>query len=157
MLPHHETLFQKNFILEASDRELGNEGESTRITVAQATEEQKEIRRRVLEIAKLTWDVKLPIEINSGGPSSVKFAEVFLTLKACNITFGDINDERPLFSFPLSDFIEFRRSFLYLPPITADEIHSKVLKLNPWWTHDMWDHDWCLKNFGIVLMDHNKI
>ena len=157
MLSSDETLFQKTFILDVSDRELGNEGEPTKITVSQATEEQREVRRRVLEIARLTWDMKLPPDIGSVGPSSVKFAEVFMTLKACNLSTEDINGERPLFDFPLSDFIEFRRSFLYLPPILADEIHSKVLELNPWWTHDVWDRDWCLKNFGIVLMNHNRI
>jgi hypothetical protein len=51
----------------------------------------------ILEIYKLTWNVELPLDWKPIGPFNVKVAEVFFTLKACNITTGD--GDKPYFNF----------------------------------------------------------
>lgn len=125
---------EKEFILEKSDKELGNEGEPTTIKVKQATEganiERMELWKKFEKVFEIGGDVRVAQEVS---PAVVRRKEVFLTLTACNIMTGEGDKAHALFSFPLKE-AEFNRAWAMLPPIVADEIHDKVMEVNLDWS-----------------------
>jgi hypothetical protein len=123
----------KEFILEKSDKEFGNSGDPTIIKVIQAREGGRIARQQLWEKFERTYeaagDITVAQEVN---PAIVRRLEVFLTLAACNITTGE--KQEPLFKFPLKE-AEFNQAWATLPPIVADEIHEKVMEMNPPWNY----------------------
>ena len=131
----------EDFILVDSDKIFNNEGDPTRIAVRQASQGEQERRARVFaEISRVidnenifgatsltlrqTWSME-----------ELKRVEVYLTLAACNI---QDEDGSPLFTFKndrlAMDESAFRDAWYLLPPMIAEEIHSKVLEVNYVWT-----------------------
>ena len=125
-----EPPIEKEFVLERSDKELGNTGEPTTILVRQAREGEN-IRRMELwarferRMNMATDDISIAQEVS---PAIVRRKEVFLTLKGCSITM----EGKPLFKFPLKES-EFNSAWDKLPSVIADEIHEKVLEVNIDW------------------------
>lgn len=125
---------KKLFVLERSDKELGNEGEPTTIEVKTASQGAVETRNRVFQAYQRVLDVDGNITVNQNFTyDDVRRKQVFLTLTACNIqnSNGD-----PLFHFEngvLKSEDEFIKAWNLLDPIVAEEIHEKVLEQNPIW------------------------
>ena len=128
------------FFLDKTDEEYPAESindeppERTTVTVRQATQAQHE--RRSDLFSKLTTRV-------SNDPNIVEIVtrfsypelqriECFLAVVDCNI---EDEDSSPLFRFKngkISEF-DFNKGWGKLPPLVAEEIHQKVLTLNPTW------------------------
>jgi hypothetical protein len=130
------------FTLDKSDKHYGTDGEPTKIAVRQATQAQNEKRSRVFSEVSQVMDGRSPSSIELSqrwSMEELKRTEAFLTLVSCNIK-GE--DNKSLFKFSkdggkqyldMSD-IEFREAWGSLPPIVANEIHSKVLEVNTTWS-----------------------
>ena len=122
---------EKEFILEKSDKAMGNEGEPTRIKIVQAREgahiERMELWKKFERRFQLEGDITISQEVS---PAIVRRKEVFLTLVSCNITTGP--EQTPLFKFPLKEN-EFNKAWANLPPVLADEMHDNVLEVNLDW------------------------
>jgi len=129
---------EQSFDLPKTDALLENVGdtaEASKVTIVQATMGQHdkrmalwaEFKRSVTEDA----DGKEFFEVTQRvSPADVRKLEVLLTLKACNL---EDHDGSILFKFPLKEK-EFSLAWAKLPPLVADEIHEKVLALNPLWS-----------------------
>ena len=123
----------KEFILEKSDKELGNSGDPTIVKVIQAREGQRIARQQLWEKFDRTYEVAGDITVSQEvNPAIVRRLEVFLTLTGCNITTGD--KQEALFKFPLKE-AEFNTAWASLQPVIADEIHDKVMEMNPQWNY----------------------
>lgn len=126
---------EKEYILEKSDKALGNDGEPTVIKVIQAREganiERMELWKKFERRFQDQGDITVTQEIS---PAIVRRKEVFLTLVACNLTTGEAPNTKSLFSFPLKEN-EFNKAWATLPPVLADEIHEKVLEMNLDWAY----------------------
>jgi hypothetical protein len=122
---------EKEYTLERSDKALGNEGEPTTVKVVQARTgdnlERMELWKRFERTFEAGGDVHVTQEVS---PAIVRRKEVFLTLKGCNLVGPE---DKPLFEFPLRED-KFNKSWAMLPSVLADEIHDKVLEVNPDWT-----------------------
>ena len=118
---------EETFVLEKSDELLGNDGEPTTVTIARASRKENESRLIAWKNCARTYGPNWKIT-----PFELKVEEVFLTLKDCNLE--DWNGNK-LFNFPL-DKESFHKSWTYLPPLVADEIHEKVILMNSIWSPD---------------------
>jgi hypothetical protein len=131
---------EETFFLDKTDEayplEVTNEGEPQRTTVLirQATQAQHE--RRSDLFSKLTSRVGndpdvVEIVTRFSFPELQRI-ECFLAVKDCNI---EDEDGKPLFKFKNGVISEadFNRGWGKLPPLVCDEIHQKVLELNPTW------------------------
>ncbi len=132
-----EPPIEKEFQLEKSDKKFGNTGEPSTVSIGQAREGE-EIRRSDLwaryerRLINNSDDISIAQEVS---PAIVRRREVFLTLRACNLTI----EGKPLFKFPLKE-AEFNNAWAKLDPFIADEIHEKVLEVNI---------DWALSGEGV--------
>lgn len=124
---------EKDFILEKSDKEYKNDGAPTTVTIRQATQGQHERRNQLINTFNREYDgISVTVSQNFS-PEDLYRLEVELTLVGCNI---DDVDDKPLFIFK-GNFVEpasFKKGWAKLPPIVAEEIHSKVLEVNPLWS-----------------------
>lgn len=118
------------FNLDDTDALLENSGEPTQVTIAQARQREHDARMELWsEFWRMQEENGLMSVKQSISPASVKRKEVFLTLRSCDLE----NDQgKPAFKFPLVER-EFNKAWGELPPVVADEIHSKVLVMNPLW------------------------
>lgn len=124
---------KETFTLEKTDEFLKNDEDPTTVTIQQAS--QGEHDQRSILWAK--FDKKFSLDEGMDqvtisqevSPADVRREEVFLTMVDCNLL-G--TDGKPLFAFPL-ERNKFKRSWILLPPIVAEEIHEKVLSVNPTW------------------------
>ena len=124
---------KKQFHLEKSDAELGVTDGATMVTIRQATQGDYELRNDLTSEFKREYDGVLIRVVQRISFDDIKRREVFLTLCACNII---SEGKKPLFRFDngkLRDEVEFRDAWYKLEPIIADEIHEKVLEMNPLW------------------------
>lgn len=131
----------KEFTLVRSDARFGNEGEPTRVTIRQATQEQHELRSDVNAEVRRKWDSEEQSVVLSSdySPARLERAEVYLTMVDCNIL--DENGEQ-LFRFKkvrdgkqVLDMTQeqFRKAWGQLEPSICEEIHEKVLEVNLSW------------------------
>jgi len=126
----------REFVLEESDK-LYNEANEppTRVTIRQASQGDAERRSNLFS--------KWRTSMNSAGENSleqefnynaVKRLDVYLTLTDSNITNGATG--KSLFTFKdgrLESQVSFDKAWDMLPVPMADEIHNKVLEMNPDW------------------------
>jgi len=140
---------QKDFYLYQTDKEYEVVGEPTIITVRQATQKENASRDEFIieELDKCSYFIEDVLKIRSDGfnhrlyyaifmvAEELHAFEVFLTLVACNI--GDMG--KPLFIFEDGkvDSLSFKRGWALLAPLVADEIHGKVLEMNPYWSGEL--------------------
>lgn len=126
----------REFVLSKSDKAFGNEGESTRVTIRQATQAAHERRSTLFSQITREWSdgsdgIRLTQHFSM---EELKRLEVFLTLAGCNI---EDEDGKPLFSFSpegyLRDEGKFNRAWGLLPPLVAQEIHECVQVVNIDW------------------------
>jgi hypothetical protein len=140
--------YQKEFHLEKTDKEFEIYEDPTMITVRQATEDDIEAREALLSKTRkniIDYFIKGYVEDETEEEiedhsflaplaPDIELFEVYWTLCACNIT--SEGGKKPLFKFEngrLRDEVEFRAAWSKLEPIIADEIHEKVLEMNPEW------------------------
>lgn len=135
---------EKDFTLDRSDLAYGNDGEPTRVTVAQATQKQNEKRSHIYSevtnvINRDPEDLVPELQLRQHWSlEELKRVETFLTLRSCNILDPDGN---PLFRFKMTNNKqeidmnnhEFAEAWGRLPGDIAQEIHEKVLEVNPLW------------------------
>jgi hypothetical protein len=108
--------------------------ERTTVLIRQATQAQHE--RRSDLFSRLTSRVSdnpdvVEIITRFSFPELQRI-ECFLSVRDCNI---EDEDGKPLFKFKSGIISEtdFNRAWGKLPPLVCDEIHEKVLELNPTW------------------------
>ena len=120
--------------LEKSDAELGVTDGATMVTIRQATQGGHELRNDLFAEFKREYDGNSIRVVQRISFDDIRRREVFLTLSACNIM--DENGKNPLFTFEnglLKNEAVFSKAWGKLPPIVANEIHEKVLEMNPLW------------------------
>lgn len=126
---------EQTFRLERTDAKFENEGDPTTVTIRQASmhdvEERGEVNNELIQEMRPDESNRLIFKYSFWRLHRV---EVFLTLKACNIL--DL-EGKPLFRFKDGrlnmTLNEFTRVWGSLDPTICDEIHEKVLILNPDW------------------------
>lgn len=124
---------EETFDLPKTDEHLKNDGDPTTVTIRQASQGQHDQRSTLWAKfdKKFSLDegmdqVTISQEVS---PADVRREEVYLTMVDCNLLGPD---GKPLFEFPLTRD-KFKRAWVQLPPIVAEEIHEKVLSVNPTW------------------------
>jgi hypothetical protein len=127
---------KKEFHLIKSDAELGVDetGDPTLITVRQATQGDHELRNDLDSEFRREYDGRTIKVVQRISFDDLRRREVFLTLCACNIL--DEDGKRLLFEFEngrLIDEGKFNTAWGKLPPTVADEMHEKVMEMNPLW------------------------
>jgi len=134
---------EKDFVLERTDLAYENEGDPTKVTIRQATQEQNErrslIHSEVTQIisARSSFGDDLQLR-QKWSVEELKRVEVYLTLIGCNL---EDEEGKSLFRFKSlnghSDLDmtenEFKKAWGRLPPDIAQEIHEKVLEVNLSW------------------------
>jgi hypothetical protein len=128
---------KKEFHLDKSDAELSIKDGASMVTVCQATQGGHELRNDLFSEFKREYDGATIRVVQRISFDDIRRREVFLTLCACNIM--DESGKKPLFTFlngHLSDEVVFRSAWNKLPPIIANEIHEKVLEMNPLWNEN---------------------
>lgn len=128
---------EQEFELKESDRRFGSEGESTRITIRQATQAAHERRAALFanvirELGKDSGEDVVRL-IQRFSFEELKRIEVFLTLVGCNILGPD---DKPLFRFNSNGKMseaDFNEAWGKLPPFVCDEMHDCVLEVNVDW------------------------
>jgi hypothetical protein len=134
--PQYET-----FVLERSDDLYDNKDEPTTVTVKQAAQGEHEQRQSLFAKLEQRWNQLSPDEVSlvqTISMEEVKKLEVYLTLADSNIVGFD---DKPLFPSKTKDGnpslamskTQFANAWAKLLPETAQEIHEKVLELNPLW------------------------
>jgi hypothetical protein len=128
-----KTPITKEFHLTKSDDDLGNTDGATMITVRQATQGDFERVNDLNSEFKREYDGITIRAVQRISFDDIRRKQIYLTLGACNIT--DEND-KPLFEFvggKVRDEADFKIAWYKLPPVVADEIHERVLEMNPLW------------------------
>jgi len=128
---------KKEFHLEKSDKEFDTTDGSTMVTIRQATQGDFELVRdltselqREYSEGKIRYNQRISFD-------DIRRKQVFTTLCGSNIT--DETGKKSLFKFEdgsLKDEKLFTLAWSKLPPIVAQEIHEKVLEMNPLWNED---------------------
>ena len=132
----------ETFNLEKSDEKYGNDsGVPTTVTIKQARQGEAELRANYFAKLERKWNDEIPGEvtlIQNIGYEELKRLEVWLVMVECNL-----EDENGKLLFPSRDSgtktslamtkQQFYDTWSKLPPDIADEIHSKVLEVNPLW------------------------
>jgi hypothetical protein len=133
---------EKSFVLEISDAHFGNDGEPTKITIRQATQDANERRSFIYsEVTNIISQNVLSAEMQlrqRWSLEELKRMEAFLTLVHADIL--DV-DGTPLFRFKTEENRqvldmnqnEFKKAWGKLDPIIAAEIHQKVMEVNVDW------------------------
>jgi len=127
---------EKDFVLEKTDKEFKVEDNPTTIRVRQATQGQCEIRNGLLSDFTRVFDGDQLTVSQHFSPEELYRLEVELTLAACNI---ENNKGEPLFIFRnnVVDPASFKKGWALLAPLVAEEMHDKVLEMNPPWAGPM--------------------
>lgn len=130
----------KDFKLPLTDKMFGGEGsddEPTSVTIKQAAQGEHTIRMDLWSRFTRQFEGDQLQVVQDISPAHVQRKEVFLTMTACNI---EGEDGEPLFKFPLVEK-QFIKAWNLLPVQVANEIHSKVLEMNPIWSGDSGEED----------------
>lgn len=131
---------QETFVLERADENYGNGGEPTIVVIRQATQKQYETRSNlysttVSELGEGNSSVKVTQRFSA---AELHRVEAYLTLAGSNIKTEDENGvEKSLFNFGKNGLQmsedSFKEAWGRLPIDVAEEIHEKVIALNPTW------------------------
>jgi hypothetical protein len=129
---------EQTFPLEKTDETYGSKG--TQVTIKQASQgehkKRSDIYANILTRFQRNSDT---VEVAQRfSPPEMQALEVRLTMTDCNIV-GE--DDKPLFKFAkdgkgrsyLEDISAFQLAWDSLPTEVCQEIHSKVLEVNPSW------------------------
>lgn len=125
----------KTFVLEEADKNYGNNGDPTTVTIRQATTEADMAREAVYSEVTRVFDENAPVQLRQRWTmAELARREVYLTLAECNIV---KDDGKPLFKFRdgklnMQEY-DFNDAWGLLPSDVAGEIHDKVLEVNIKW------------------------
>lgn len=132
-----ELPIEQEFVLEQTDETYKVSKDSpTKVRIKQASQGSQERRAALFanvirELPKDDENIRL---IQRFSLEELKRVEVFITLIGCNIE--DV-EGKPLFSFDKQGVSmsesSFTRAWNTLPPSIAQEIHEKVIIVNPDW------------------------
>jgi hypothetical protein len=127
---------EKDFILEKTDKEYDVKDDHTTVRIRQATQGQCEVRNALLSEFTRVFDGDQLTVSQHFSPEELYRREVELTMVGCNI---ENDNGKPTFFFKDGkvDPASFKRGWAGLPPIVAEEIHDKVLEMNPLWAGPM--------------------
>ena len=106
----------------------------TTVTIVQAASGAIAARNDLFSVFKRKYEKDGSVEVTQRlSFSDIRIKEIFLTLKACNIRApkGGL-----LFTFvngKLADEVKFKEALALVPQEVVDEIHEKVLEMNPVW------------------------
>lgn len=129
----------KVFILDDVDKEFGNEGDPTQVTIAQATEEQDRRRASLYEeVRRISEPDGSQVWLQKFSPLELRQRESWLVLRGANIVGPD---DQPLFpsredkNGPRLDMTQsnFEKAWGMLPSQICAAIHKRVLEMNPHW------------------------
>lgn len=131
----------KNFPLEKTDKKYENEGAPSTVTVRQARKMQDMERQAYFDVVRREWDAQEPDRVaivQNQGMEKLKQLEAWLTICDCNLLNVDgsilfpskMENSRSVLAMNQD---AFNKAWGELPGDIADEIHSKVLELNPTW------------------------
>jgi hypothetical protein len=137
---------RKEFRLEELDAREGIvDSDKTVVTIIQARVDQN-AERSVLfsQIKQMIDESGNTVNIYELPLYNLAMKEVYLTMVDCNIT---IDGDKPLFRFKNGtrgqyldmNYETFKRAWGLLPDEIANEIHSKVLEVNPHWMFNVGD------------------
>ncbi len=130
---------EKDFTLDVTDKKYGTDGTPTTLRIVQATQRAHERRSRIFSEIQQRWDKALGVIMSQNWcAEELKRIEAYLTMAECNIL---RENGKPLFKFkktgpaPYIDMTdsEFEEAWGQLPQDIAEEIHDKVLEVNPDW------------------------
>jgi len=127
---------KKEFHLSKSDKELGTDDGATMVIIRQATQGGHELRNDLFSEFKREYDGATIKVVQRISFDDIRRREVFLTMCSCNVV-GE--NGKPLFKFvneTLTNESDFQASWSKLPPVIAQEIHEKVLEMNPLWNEN---------------------
>lgn len=128
----------EEFELPLTDAKYGEDGgEPTKVTIKQASQGEHSVRSQLWSRFTRQFDDDKMQVVQDISPAHVQRKEVFLTMVACNI---EAQGGEQLFKFPLVEN-EFIKAWNQLPVMVAEEIHSKVLKVNPIWGGESGEED----------------
>lgn len=123
----------KEFHLEKTDEKYKVEGDPTVVKIRQVKMGAKKLRDDLYAKFERRFDGNTVTVSQVVSLDDVQRKEVFLTLSACNIT---TPEGKPLFTFSderLLDEDAFIKAWSKLDSDVAEEIHDKVLEMNPMW------------------------
>jgi hypothetical protein len=131
----------KDFVLERTDERYGNDGESTTVTIKQASQLEHERRQNLFSTLERKFSELKPEEVTlvqNIPMEELKRLETWLTLCDCNILDPDgkalfpskQKSGAPSLSMTKT---QFGKAWGSLPPDVAEEIHEKVLEVNFMW------------------------
>lgn len=128
-----KTPIKKVYTLDYSDKELGVEDGATTVTIRQARQGDFELRASLNTDFERRFDGNQISVHQKISPDETRRMEVYLTLVDSNIVGPD---GRPLFQFEngrVASEAAFDAAWNQLEPFMAEEIHLKVLDMNPLW------------------------
>jgi hypothetical protein len=127
---------EQTFTLERADKKYNPDGDPTTISIRQAAQGEHESRSNIFNeiIREIRPDVEADRLIFRYSKPTIDRTEVRLTMSSCNILGLS---GKPLFHFSNGkcDMTAeaFRLAWSELPPDVCEEIHEKVLIVNPDW------------------------
>jgi hypothetical protein len=123
---------EKDFLLEKSDEKFEVKDEPTMVRVKQATQGAFELRNQLFDELRREFAGPVMTVVQRISFDAVRRREVWLTLVSSNIV--DSQTGGALFNEKTKDNeMEFSKAWATLDPFIADEIHQKVLEMNPLW------------------------
>lgn len=132
----------KTLILDKSDKKYKNKGEPTTVTIRQARQAEHDLRMDTWALTRQVYDDANPgrVEtIRNMSLATLRVDEVYYTLVGSNLVDSEGKEVFP--SKQGNDGIpqlaltkdQFKVAWGRLWPDIADEIHEKVLEVNPLW------------------------
>jgi len=128
----------KEFHLEKTDETHKNEGEATVVKVRQVKMGDKKLRDDLYAKFERRFDGQTVTVSQVVSLDDVQRKEVYLTLAGTNITAPD--GKTPLFQFEgdrLKNEHDFNVAWATLDNDVAEEIHEKVMEMNPMWNPNL--------------------
>lgn len=129
---------EKTFTLDKTDET--HETTGTYVTIKQASQGEHKKRSDIYAnlLTRFQRDSDMVEVVQRFSPPELQALEVRITMTDCNIL-GE--DDKPLFKFAkdakgrqfIEDNMAFQRAWDLLPVEVCEEIHSKVLEVNPTW------------------------
>jgi hypothetical protein len=123
---------EREFTLDKSDKLFENKGPASIVNVRQATQGDFERRKALYTTFERSFNGETITVNQRFSPEDLFRLEVEISMCGCNIL---DSDDKPLFKFrgKVVDPVSFAIGWNKLPPEIAEEIHEKVLEVNPLW------------------------
>lgn len=128
----------KEFTLDKTDMKYDIKDDPTLVKIRQVKMGDKKFRDDLYAKFERRFDGDVITVAQTVSLDDVVRKEVYLTMAACNIIGSD--GKSPMFKFKgerLENEHEFNLAWAGLDPDVANEIHDKVLEMNPMWNPNL--------------------